>query len=323
VLTEANARLVAQVAECDRRLVELGQPPVPTSQIDAEAPSSDEPRGRRDRDGGRRGPRGEPTKEDWERMAESATLRVRMPCVRDTPWKPNEATLDRLGLSPDDGETIRAAYAESNKRMLAEVRPLCGKVLGSPDVLDKVGADTCIDAILNAGRRQSPEADVAHLRKVAFFGRLCSVLGWATAWIAPNPVSAALLSTGRFSRWSMIAHHVAHRGYDRVGGPQGKPFAEGWRRLIDWFDWIDPAAWKHEHNTLHHYRLNEDRDPDLVEANLDWMRTSGWPMWVRPPMDSTPLLPKAWTSMAILPSRLASIKPRKATPCRCLRRWLS
>lgn len=158
VLAEANARLVAQIAECDRRLVELGQPPVPSAQVDAEAPSADEPRGRRDRDGGRRGPRGEPTKEDWERMAESATLRVRMPCVRDTPWKPSEATLDRLGLSPDDGETIRAAYAESNKRMLAEVRPLCGKVLGSPDVLDKVGADTCIDAILNAGRRQSPEA---------------------------------------------------------------------------------------------------------------------------------------------------------------------
>jgi hypothetical protein len=157
-LAEANARLVAQIAECDRRLVELGQPPVPTASLDAEAPTADEPRGRRDRDGGRRGPRGEPTKEDWERMAESATLRVRMPCVRDTPWKPNEATLDRLGLSPDDGETIRAAYAESNKRMLAEVRPLCGKVLGSPDVLDKVGADTCIDAILNAGRRQSPEA---------------------------------------------------------------------------------------------------------------------------------------------------------------------
>ncbi len=130
-------------------------------------------------------------------------------------------------------------------------------------------------------RRQSPEADVAHLRKVAFVGRLCSVLGWATAWIAPNPVSAALLSTGRFARWSMIAHHVAHRGYDRVGGPQGKPFAEGWRRLIDWFDWIDPAAWKHEHNTLHHYRLNEDRDPDLVEANLEWMRTSGWPLWLK------------------------------------------
>lgn len=159
-VAEANVRLVAQIAECDRRLAELGQPPVPSGPLASEPTPTNEQRGRRDRDrdGGRRGPRGEPTKEDWERMAESATLRVRMPCVRDTPWKPNDATLDRLGLSPTDGETIRAAYAESNKRMLAEVRPLCGKVLGSPDIIDKVGADTCMDAILNAGRRQSPDA---------------------------------------------------------------------------------------------------------------------------------------------------------------------
>ncbi len=72
----------------------------------------------------------------------------------------------------------------------------------------------------------------------------------------------------------MIGHHVGHRGYDRVGGPAGKTFAEGGRRLLDWFDWLLPAAWKHEHNVLHHYRLNEARDPDLVEANLTWLRES-------------------------------------------------
>jgi fatty acid desaturase len=47
---------------------------------------------------------------------------------------------------------------------------------------------------------------------------------------------------------------------------------------VDWFDWLVPAAWKHEHNQLHHYRLNEARDPDLVEENLSWLRAAPWPV---------------------------------------------
>lgn len=158
-LTRANKNLVASLAECDRRLVELGEKPTPMpSGLPSSVTANDDGPGRRG-DGGRRNRRGgEPTKEDWERMAESGTLRVRMPCIRDTPWKPGENTLDRLGLAPGDADTIRDAYAESNKRMVAEIRPLCGKVLGAPDMIDKVGAETCVDAILNAGKKQSPEA---------------------------------------------------------------------------------------------------------------------------------------------------------------------
>lgn len=130
-------------------------------------------------------------------------------------------------------------------------------------------------------RAELGPADLAHLRRIETWGRLCSVVGWATAWIAPNPISVIALSTGRFARWTMVAHHVGHRGYDKVGGPHGKTFAEGARRLPEWFDWLLPAAWKHEHNVLHHYRLNEARDPDLVEANLAWLRESRWPVPIR------------------------------------------
>ena len=31
----------------------------------------------------------------------------------------------------------------------------------------------------------------------------------------PNPISMALLSLGRGTRW-MLMHHIGHRGYDRV-----------------------------------------------------------------------------------------------------------
>ena len=79
----------------------------------------------------------------------------------------------------------------------------------------------------------------------------------------------------------MVGHHVMHRGYDKVPGVKAsrtsKAFAKGWRRFVDWNDWIHPAAWAHEHNQLHHYRLGEDADPDLVEMNTDWLREAKWP----------------------------------------------
>ena len=130
-------------------------------------------------------------------------------------------------------------------------------------------------------REESGPADLVHLGRVRAFATACTVVGLGTAWIAPNPLSAVLISTGLFARWTMIGHHVCHRGYDRLDGPAGKTFGEGGRRLLDWFDWLLPGAWKHEHNLLHHYRLNEARDPDLVEENMGWLRESGWPMPVR------------------------------------------
>jgi len=146
-----------------------------------------------------------------------------------------------------------------------------------PRTADWDGLTTALDALGRRLRQEGTDGDLAHMHRIARWGRLCTLLGVVTAWIVPNPLSALALSTGRVARWAMIGHHVGHRGYDRVGGPKGKDFAEGWRRAIDWFDWLVPAAWKHEHNVLHHYRLNEERDPDLVEANLHWLRDARLP----------------------------------------------
>ncbi len=117
-------------------------------------------------------------------------------------------------------------------------------------------------------------ADLVHLRRMERWGRACSGLGYATAWIAPNPVSAVLMGLGNSARWTMITHHVMHRGYDRVPGTperlRSSRYARGWRRFLDWPDWIHPAAWAHEHNRLHHFHTGEVDDPDLVEHN-SWL----------------------------------------------------
>lgn len=131
----------------------------------------------------------------------------------------------------------------------------------------------------------SPIDDMRHLKKMEWWGRLCSIAGYATAWILPNPISALLVSQGIFTRWAMIAHPVSHGGYDNIPGVPvrytSKGFASGWRRFLDWGDWIHPEAWNQEHNRLHHYKLGEREDPDHVQFNMEWLRQSRIPLWMR------------------------------------------
>ena len=69
----------------------------------------------------------------------------------------------------------------------------------------------------------------------------------------------------------MIGHHVMHGGYSKEKGRyHRRTFARGVQaRINDWLDWMLPEAWDVEHNKLHHYQLNEDGDPDLIERNME------------------------------------------------------
>jgi len=122
---------------------------------------------------------------------------------------------------------------------------------------------------------------VSHLKKIIRWGRLSSILGFVTAVIFPNPISALLISQGKFTRWTTVAHHVLHKGYDGFAETpkalRSQYFAKGLRRFWDWLDWIEPAAWVKEHNVLHHYRLGERFDPDVVEHNIVYIRQSRKP----------------------------------------------
>lgn len=142
-----------------------------------------------------------------------------------------------------------------------------------------------LNALRDELRAEMGEADLKHLKKMVRWGRAASFVGWATSGIIPNPISPFLMSTANFSRWSMIAHHVLHRGYDKIeGAPDhytSKKFAKGARRLLDWMDWIEPDAWVHEHNFQHHYKLGEAHDPDQPELNLEFLRNSKVPMPLR------------------------------------------
>lgn len=126
--------------------------------------------------------------------------------------------------------------------------------------------------------------DIKHLKKIYRIGQFFSILGLATSWIAPNPISAISLALGKSNKWIMM-HHIGHRGYDKVPNVPAKyhssNFAKGYRRYIDWFDWMMPEAWKYEHNVLHHSYTGELRDPDLVERNSEKLRNSDLPRLVK------------------------------------------
>jgi len=99
----------------------------------------------------------------------------------------------------------------------------------------------------------------------------------ASMWMNPNPVTIMALSLWTFSRWTTIAHHTCHGGYNKADPTRffnSKGFALGslQKRVTQWFDWMLPEAWNVEHNNLHHYRLGELDDPDLVERNLQFVR---------------------------------------------------
>ncbi|MFN8576953.1 MAG: fatty acid desaturase [Candidatus Sericytochromatia bacterium] len=144
-----------------------------------------------------------------------------------------------------------------------------------PDI-DYKGFADALNTLRKEINKNLSEDDLKHLQKIEGWGKLCTLLGYSTSWLIPNPVSAFLMSQGNLTRWAMITHHVSHKGYDKVPNiPEkykSKNYAVGYRRYIDWLDWMHPEAWDYEHNFLHHYHTGEIYDPDLVEKSMHYVR---------------------------------------------------
>lgn len=155
--------------------------------------------------------------------------------------------------------------------------------------------------------------DYTHLKKMARWARACTLLGYALAWIAPNPLSALLMGLGNMGRWTCVTHPVMHRGYDAVPGvpPRhtSKRFAMGWRRYLDWLDWLHPDAWAHEHNHLHHYHTGQQQDPDLVERNAWFIRHRSVPRGVKAAL--IVLLMMTWKLSYYAPNTFFALKQHR------------
>lgn len=163
--------------------------------------------------------------------------------------------------------------------------------------------------------RQLGAEDIRHLRKIESWGHISTLIGLLTAWRRPNLLSAFALGLGRSTRW-LLMHHIGHRGYDQVPGiPKrytSKHFARGWRRWIDWPDWMTPESWNYEHNILHHAHTGERSDPDLLERNAHSIRESNMPLPLRYALMI--FLGMSWKPVYYAPSNIHALHTHAVKP---------
>jgi len=163
--------------------------------------------------------------------------------------------------------------------------------------------------------KQQGDEDVRHLRKMVAWSNTCAAVGLLTMGFGVNILSVVGLSLFTFSRWTMIAHHTCHGGYDRCHPDKGRwnrfKFAVGslWRRFNDWFDWMMPEAWNVEHNNRHHYNLSEVDDPDLVEENLCDLRDMNIPTVLK--YAAMPFIMSTWKWFYYAPNTYKELKLAK------------
>lgn len=114
--------------------------------------------------------------------------------------------------------------------------------------------------------RPSTEEEDAHLFRLELITCVLGVVGLLLAMRGVvSPLAMMLFGYYKYGKFAILAHHTLHGGWGRS---RRGWFAQGAvRRVIDWLDWIFPMGWIVEHNKFHHYRLNEDADPDFVQRN--------------------------------------------------------
>ncbi len=98
--------------------------------------------------------------DDWKQLAKQGQVKARYPC-EPKPGDYGPKALDKMGLRPEDGKTITSAFAASQKRRWAVIRPLCAQALGGAlDVADKIGEGACIAVVQTiANQKDSAGAD--------------------------------------------------------------------------------------------------------------------------------------------------------------------
>jgi fatty acid desaturase len=138
------------------------------------------------------------------------------------------------------------------------------------DGMNIQGFRIAVEALGDEYTGTADEADFRHLRKIERVGRLFSLVGFATAWIIPNPLSAFCIQMGVSTRF-LLLHVIGHGGYDDIPGIPSRytsrRFAFGWRRYVDCLEWWPADTWHRQHNELHHYHTGEDTDPDTMERH--------------------------------------------------------
>jgi ferric-dicitrate binding protein FerR (iron transport regulator) len=152
-LTQANANLADTVREYRRKLEALDaqKKKLEKDLAEVQAKLSDGGLPKSDYD---------LTQQDWKDLAQKGEVRMRVPCAGPSgDYSVSKATLNKLGLAPQDGPLVQQAYQRSHQRTWGVIEPLCSKALGGVDVT-KIGQQACVSILMDqAAAQDSARAD--------------------------------------------------------------------------------------------------------------------------------------------------------------------
>jgi hypothetical protein len=84
-----------------------------------------------------------PTQEQWKELAKAGIVRAKNFCFPPPDWHPDGDQLGALGLAPGDGPVLDRALAAASQRMWQAIGPACAKIVGSAEVAERLGNETC------------------------------------------------------------------------------------------------------------------------------------------------------------------------------------
>ncbi len=163
-LSIANGNLVSQVQEYKQRLDALA-----AQKADVEKKlDSTEKKLASATDGGppRNRSEYELSADEWADLAKRGKIKYRTPCMKPDKWNTPVDKLTSLGLSPEDGATLKGAYGRSYDRVWGMVRPLCLQALGTSEaIVDKIGVNQCIHLVYDlAAQADQDGTSEAHIQ---------------------------------------------------------------------------------------------------------------------------------------------------------------
>jgi hypothetical protein len=90
--------------------------------------------------------------DDWSELASEGTVKFRVPCTQ--PSADRDKLADVLDTDEEGIDAILAAQKRSAARTWDTVGPLCAEALGSKEIADLLGMQTCMHVVVGMSRKQ-------------------------------------------------------------------------------------------------------------------------------------------------------------------------
>jgi hypothetical protein len=84
-----------------------------------------------------------PSPAEWKELAKANIVRAKNFCFPPPDWQPDAEQLASLGLAPGDTPALTKALADASQRMWHAVGAACAKIVGSTEVAERLGNETC------------------------------------------------------------------------------------------------------------------------------------------------------------------------------------